>query len=49
MRLARTHPTVSDDLHRLIDADEMGTLFKLLALAEPGLPAPAGLAQEYVA
>ena len=27
---------------RLIDADAMGPLFKVLALAAPALPAPAG-------
>jgi NADH dehydrogenase [ubiquinone] 1 alpha subcomplex assembly factor 7 len=31
-------------LARLIDAREMGTLFKVLALASPRLPAPAGFA-----
>jgi NADH dehydrogenase [ubiquinone] 1 alpha subcomplex assembly factor 7 len=29
-------------LRRLIDPTEMGTLFKVLALTSPGLPAPAG-------
>ena len=29
-------------LRRLIDPQEMGTLFKVLALTSPGLPAPAG-------
>ena len=29
-------------LRRLIDPHEMGTLFKVLALTSPGLPAPAG-------
>jgi NADH dehydrogenase [ubiquinone] 1 alpha subcomplex assembly factor 7 len=32
-------------LRRLIDPAEMGTLFKVLALTSPGLPAPAGLEQ----
>ena len=31
-------------LRRLIDPAEMGTLFKALAMASPGLPAPAGFA-----
>jgi NADH dehydrogenase [ubiquinone] 1 alpha subcomplex assembly factor 7 len=31
-------------LRRLIDPAEMGTLFKVLAVTSPGLPAPAGLA-----
>jgi len=31
-------------LKRLIDAAEMGTLFKALAMVSPGLPAPAGFA-----
>ncbi|MBF0325261.1 class I SAM-dependent methyltransferase [Magnetospirillum moscoviense] len=39
-------PKVSADiagqLRRLIDSDEMGTLFKVLALAHPALPAPPG-------
>jgi len=29
-------------LKRLIDPVEMGTLFKVLAMTSPGLPAPAG-------
>jgi NADH dehydrogenase [ubiquinone] 1 alpha subcomplex assembly factor 7 len=29
-------------LRRLIDPGEMGTLFKVLAVTSPGLPAPAG-------
>jgi len=33
-------------LARLIDPSEMGTLFKALALASPGLPAPAGFLPE---
>jgi len=32
-------------LQRLIDPAEMGTLFKVLALTSPGLPAPAGFEQ----
>jgi NADH dehydrogenase [ubiquinone] 1 alpha subcomplex assembly factor 7 len=31
-------------LRRLLDPAEMGTLFKVLALTSPGLPAPAGFA-----
>jgi NADH dehydrogenase [ubiquinone] 1 alpha subcomplex assembly factor 7 len=33
---------IAGQLRRLIDADEMGTLFKVLALAHPALPAPPG-------
>ena len=33
-------------LRRLIDPHEMGTLFKVLALTSPGLPAPAGFGGE---
>ncbi|HVC51605.1 MAG TPA: SAM-dependent methyltransferase [Stellaceae bacterium] len=33
-------------LARLIDPAEMGTLFKVLALASPGLPAPVGFEHE---
>ncbi|HJU18178.1 MAG TPA: class I SAM-dependent methyltransferase, partial [Stellaceae bacterium] len=33
-------------LKRLLDPGEMGTLFKALALASPGLPAPPGFAQQ---
>jgi NADH dehydrogenase [ubiquinone] 1 alpha subcomplex assembly factor 7 len=33
-------------LRRLIDPQEMGTLFKVLALTSPGLPAPAGFGGE---
>lgn len=32
---------------RLIAPDEMGTLFKALALADPSLPAPAGFAEDH--
>jgi NADH dehydrogenase [ubiquinone] 1 alpha subcomplex assembly factor 7 len=35
---------VAAALHRLTAAEAMGTLFKALALAAPGLPAPAGFA-----
>ncbi len=34
---------------RLIDPAEMGTLFKVLALAHPALPAPAGFAEDLAA
>jgi NADH dehydrogenase [ubiquinone] 1 alpha subcomplex assembly factor 7 len=33
-------------LRRLIDPGEMGTLFRVLALTSPGLPAPAGFSPE---
>jgi NADH dehydrogenase [ubiquinone] 1 alpha subcomplex assembly factor 7 len=33
-------------LRRLIDPAEMGTLFKVLAVTSPGLPAPAGFADD---
>jgi SAM-dependent MidA family methyltransferase len=32
-------------LRRLIDPAEMGTLFKVMAVTSPGLPAPAGFAE----
>ena len=41
-RLAQKRPAVMTDLHRLIDAGEMGTLFKALALAPPGQATPPG-------
>jgi NADH dehydrogenase [ubiquinone] 1 alpha subcomplex assembly factor 7 len=46
--LARDKPAkVAEDLfsrmRRLIEADEMGTLFKVLALTHPAMPAPPGL------
>lgn len=34
--------TLQSGLRRLIDPDEMGTLFKALAMTSPGLPAPSG-------
>jgi NADH dehydrogenase [ubiquinone] 1 alpha subcomplex assembly factor 7 len=37
-------PALEAALRRLIDAAEMGTLFKALAVTSPGLPAPAGFA-----
>jgi NADH dehydrogenase [ubiquinone] 1 alpha subcomplex assembly factor 7 len=43
---ARARPeqraSLESGLRRLIDPDEMGNLFKVLALGTPGLPAPAG-------
>jgi len=45
--LARTAPDRADDIatayRRLTAADEMGRLFKVLALTAPGWPEPAGL------
>jgi NADH dehydrogenase [ubiquinone] 1 alpha subcomplex assembly factor 7 len=41
--------TIESGCRRLIDPDEMGTLFKALALAAPQLPAPAGFAEETTA
>src|SRR5262249_59084749 len=35
-------------LRALIDPDEMGTLFKAMAVTSPGLPAPAGFAEAEV-
>jgi len=37
-------PVLESGLRRLIDPAEMGTLFKVLAVTSPGLPAPAGFA-----
>ncbi|MGO8915961.1 MAG: class I SAM-dependent methyltransferase [Stellaceae bacterium] len=37
---------IESGCRRLIDPAEMGTLFKVLALADPALPAPAGIAEE---
>jgi NADH dehydrogenase [ubiquinone] 1 alpha subcomplex assembly factor 7 len=46
---ARAGPTDSRDIdsacRRLLDSREMGTLFKVLALAAPGLPPPPGFAE----
>jgi SAM-dependent MidA family methyltransferase len=46
--LSRANPERSDDiaaaLHRLTSADEMGNLFKVMALHSPDWPAPAGFA-----
>ena len=39
---AETGVAVSGAARRLIDADQMGTLFKVLALTHPDLPVPAG-------
>jgi NADH dehydrogenase [ubiquinone] 1 alpha subcomplex assembly factor 7 len=36
------HSALESGLRRLIDPAEMGTLFKVLAVTSPGLPAPAG-------
>jgi SAM-dependent MidA family methyltransferase len=45
--LAREHPQRAQEieaaLHRLTHGDEMGRLFKVIALHAPGWPAPAGL------
>ena len=47
---ARATPAQRRDLasgvRRLLDPREMGTLFKALAFASPGLPAPPGFAEE---
>jgi NADH dehydrogenase [ubiquinone] 1 alpha subcomplex assembly factor 7 len=47
---ARVPPTQRQELEsgvrRLLDPREMGTLFKALAFASPGLPAPPGFAEE---
>ena len=44
--LARTHPDRADDIEtgrrRLCDSDEMGELFKVVAIHSPEWPAPAG-------
>jgi len=40
--LAARDPGVPAALRRLIDADEMGTLFQAIVLAHPDLPVPAG-------
>jgi len=49
--LARATPqqaaAIESGCRRLLDPAEMGTLFKVLALADPTLPAPAGLAEEH--
>ena len=37
-----TAATIESGVHRLIDAGEMGTLFKVLALTHADLPTPAG-------
>ena len=50
--IARATPeqvsAIESGCRRLIDPEEMGTLFKALALADPALPAPAGIAEEGV-
>ncbi|OIR07974.1 hypothetical protein GALL_98370 [mine drainage metagenome] len=49
-RLARARPEQADSIQRacqrLIDAAEMGTLFKVLALTSPSLPLPPGFAPD---
>ena len=46
--LLRANPAAKDtlvrQLHRLTDADEMGTLFKAICLSSPNLPTPLGFA-----
>ena len=46
--IARATPSQARDIEsarrRLLDSREMGTLFKALALAAPGLPPPPGFA-----
>ena len=46
--LARANPAKADEvrkaLHRLTAADEMGSLFKVIAIHSPDWPAPAGFA-----
>ena len=50
MLLKRAAPgqgaTLRSGLRRLIDPAEMGTLFKVLAATSPGLPTPAGFADD---
>ncbi|OYY91183.1 MAG: methyltransferase [Sphingomonas sp. 28-66-16] len=43
-RAAALGPSVLPDRDRLVDADQMGSLFKALAITAPGWPAPAGFA-----
>ena len=49
--LARATPAQAEAIRsgcrRLIAPDEMGTLFKALALADPALPAPSGFAGDH--
>jgi NADH dehydrogenase [ubiquinone] 1 alpha subcomplex assembly factor 7 len=44
--LARTHPNRTDEietaLNRLCDSDQMGQLFKVIAIHSPDWPQPAG-------
>jgi SAM-dependent MidA family methyltransferase len=46
--LARTAPARADELvaarQRLVAPDQMGRLFKAIAIAAPGWPIPAGFA-----
>ena len=48
--LQRASPEQAKDIEsacrRLIASDEMGTLFKVLALTHPGFPAPVGFADQ---
>ena len=47
--LIRANPASKDkimrQLHRLLDAEEMGELFKVIALSSPELPTPLGFAE----
>jgi len=45
---AEQRALLESGLRRLIDPDEMGTLFKAMAVTSPGLPAPAGFAEAEV-
>jgi SAM-dependent MidA family methyltransferase len=44
--LAHAHPDRAEEVahaqHRLCDPEQMGALFKVLAIHAPGWPAPAG-------
>jgi SAM-dependent MidA family methyltransferase len=35
-------PAIADAIHRLVDPDKMGTLFKALAILPPNAPPPSG-------
>lgn len=41
---ADARPKIARQLHRLMDDDEMGDLFKAVTLSSPGLPPPLGFA-----
>jgi SAM-dependent MidA family methyltransferase len=47
--LAKAHPERAEDIadaqHRLCDPEQMGALFKVMAIRAPGWPAPAGFAR----